>query len=132
MWDTERDRVILIDLEHSAYGNVLHDLCNFVFNLRTQLLYPFISASIVKALESAFWEGYGTTSDGILAAVNAIATARLFYFLLPRRLSRRDRHGWVGSLQSALYGRFFEPAMIERALQSLDWFSNPSMEFVRV
>jgi len=132
MWDARSDRLSVFDLEHSVFGNVLHDLCNLVFNLRAQLLYPFTSAAVVKALEGAFWEGYGTTADGIVAAVNALATARLFYFLLPRHTSRRERHGWMGGLESALYGRWFEPAMIERTLQSLQWFNPAPRELVRV
>jgi hypothetical protein len=75
----------------------------------------------VKTLEEAFWRGYGAISVDLAAALDAISTARLFYFLLPRLLHRGKRRGWVAGAEASFYIRWLEPLMIKRALQHLGW-----------
>ncbi len=129
IWDRRRNRLNVIDFEHSVFGNVLYDLCGFIFYLRSHLLLPFTSASVVKAWEEAFWAGYGVVSNDIAATVNALATGRLFFFLLPRLINRRQRRGWIAGAEAAFYIRWFEPTMIERTLKSLEWFKRESWQF---
>lgn len=121
IWDSRHDRLRVIDFEHSAFGNVLHDLCSLTFNLRAHLLNPLSSSATVNALEGAFWRGYGSVAGDTAATVNAISTARLFYFLLPRLSHRRQRRGWIAGTEASLYMRWLEPTMIERALRNLGW-----------
>lgn len=116
VWDTLRQRLWVIDLEHSTRGSILHDLSAITFNLQSQLLYPWRSASVVASLEEAFWAGYGPVSEPIRAMVHAIATARVFYHLLPKLTTRRQRRGWLAGATAAAYIRLLEPAMVRRIL----------------
>jgi len=121
IWDANGDRLRVIDLEHSVFGNVLHDVSSLIFNLRSELLYPWASSRAVKFFEEAFRSGYGAISDDLAATVDAISTARLFYSLLPRLLHRGKRRGWLAGAEASLYVRWLEPMMLKRTLRQLGW-----------
>jgi hypothetical protein len=114
IWDHRRQHLWIADFEHSRPGNILQDLGSFLFNLRSKYMLPWASRRIVMGLEEAFWTGYGPLPGHTLVMANAIATARIFYHLLPRLLTRRTRRGWVAGLTASLYRGFIEPFAIER------------------
>ena len=116
LWDDNRNRLWIIDFEHSRSRTILHDLASIIFNLRARLLYPLTAGPSVLALEKAFWNGYGTVDEDAVAVVNAIAIARIFYHLLPRLLTRRARRGLAAGIAASVYRSVFQPFMIRRVI----------------
>ena len=116
IWDDRVQRLWIIDLEHSRPATVLQDLASLILNLRSRYVYPFTSRSVVMALEDAFWNGYGETPRETRALANAIATACIFYKLLPKLLTRGARRGRLAGLAAAIYRSAIEPSIVRRIL----------------
>jgi len=117
IWDSNCQHLWVVDFELSARKAILHDLCTMIFELRKPLLYPFTSQDTVQICERAFWAGYGAIAEDLFLCVNALATARLFYYSFPRISTLRERRGWKGLLKATLYKGLFQRFMIARILR---------------
>lgn len=81
------------------------------------LLNPLTSQTAVQRCERSFWDGYGGIPEELFVFVNALASARLFYYTLPRLLKWSvDRGRWAG-IKAFLYTRALEPFVVQRILR---------------
>ena len=117
MWDAGREHLWVVDFELSDRRAILHDLCTMIFELRKLLLYPQTARSAVQAYERAFWAGYGAIAEDLFLCVNALATARLFYYSFPRISTLPQRRGWRGWIKATIYKALFQHYAVERILQ---------------
>jgi hypothetical protein len=115
IWDSINRRIWLVDFELSGYKTILHDLGTIIFSLRANLMNPLASHTTLN-FERAFWAGYGLISEDIIAFVNAVASSRIFYYLFPKLLTRRERRGWLAGVTASAYRALFERSVIERIL----------------
>jgi len=118
IWDPQQEHLWVVDFELSARKSILHDLGTMIFDLRKPLLYPQTAQSAVQACENSFWAGYGAVSEDLFVCVNALATARLFYYSFPRVATLPQRRGWKGWLKATLYKGLFERYTAARILQA--------------
>ncbi|MFB3922530.1 MAG: aminoglycoside phosphotransferase family protein [Terriglobia bacterium] len=116
IWDEETQRLGVVDFELAGYQDIPRDLVTFLFNLRIQMLNPLISPTLVRALEDAFWEGYGAVPRPLYAFVTGVTAASVFYYYLPRVANRRRRRGRWAGLMASLYKTLFESSVVTRRL----------------
>ena len=119
LWNDDHQHLSVIDFELSAPRPILHDLCTMISDLRKRLLHPLTSPQAIDQFEKAFWRGYGTIPDNLLAFTNALATARLFYHTLPELRDWREQRGVWAGIKASLYTRVFEPSLVRRLLTRL-------------
>jgi hypothetical protein len=119
LWDHDHQQLWVVDFELSARRPVLHDLATMIFSLRKDLLRPLTSPRVVSRCEDCFWKGYGEIPKNLYALSNALATARLFYYTLPKLRTWREQRGWWAGMKASLYTRFFEPTLVQRVLRIL-------------
>jgi hypothetical protein len=117
MWDAGREHLWVVDFELSDRRAILHDLCTMIFELRKLLLYPQTARSAVQAYERAFWAGYGAIAGDLFVCVNALATARLFYYSFPRISTLPQRRGWRGWIKANIYKGLIERYATMRVLR---------------
>jgi len=116
MWDARLARLVVVDFEHFGYGNICHDLTAILFSLRGCFLNPLIAKRVVASSEESFWAGYGPMAREMFACIDALASSRIFYDLLPRLTTRRERRGWLGGVTASMYRTFLEDYVITRRL----------------
>jgi hypothetical protein len=116
LWDKKQRQLSVVDFEHSGRRNACHDLMAIGFSLRSQLLNPLVSRSIIKLAEKSFWEGYGSIAPEMRILISTLATAGIFYVSLPRLSSRRKRRGWLAGVTATLYKPFLEAFVIKARL----------------
>lgn len=121
IWDSNCQHLWVVDFELAARKAILHDLCTMMFDLRKPLLYPFTPQNTVQLCERAFWAGYGAIAEDLFLCVNALATARLFYYSFPRISTLRERRGWKGWLKGTLYKGLFQRFMSARILRGAEF-----------
>jgi hypothetical protein len=116
MWDDKRDRLVVLDFEHSDYRNSWHDLATLLSSLRGRLLNPFIPKRLISGIEEAFWTGYGAVSREARCIVESVALSRIFYYHLPRIETRRQRRGWLRGAVANFYLVSVKSRVLERRL----------------
>ncbi len=116
LWDSDEQKLSVIDFEHCGYRLTCHDVISFLFALRVHLLNPWVPKEAIDTLEESFWWGYGTTPRPLYMFVNAIASAMVLYHYLPRVSTRRERRGWWAGLETSVYQAFFESKMVTERL----------------
>lgn len=114
MWNRRAGRLFVIDYENFAYRSVCYDLLTMVFDIRLQLLNPWIPQRVPVSLEAAFWGGYGPISGELRAFISAVASWQIFYDFLPRMSARRKQRGRLAGATTRVYKALFEPAMVKR------------------
>lgn len=114
--DEKTNNLSIIDFEHAGPHSICHDLFTIIFDLRSRLLNPLIPRQVILGAEKSFWAGYGSVSDQILVLVGALASARIFYYSLPRLATRRKRRGWLAGTTASLYRAFLENSVASRRL----------------
>jgi hypothetical protein len=77
---------------------------------------PLIPQRVILGAERSFWDGYGSIPEEIPVLVGALASARIFYYSLPRLSSRRKRRGWLKGMTASLYQKFLENIVASRRL----------------
>jgi hypothetical protein len=116
IWEGSDQRLTVVDFEYSAYRLTSHDLISFLFSLRVHLLNPWVPKEAVTTLEESFWWGYGAIPRPLYTLVNAVASAMVFYYYLPRVSTRRERRGWWAGLVASAYQALFESRMVTKRL----------------
>jgi hypothetical protein len=116
VWNSKRDRLVILDFEHSDYRNSWHDLATLLSSFRSKLLNPFIPKRLILALEEAFWSGYGPVSREARSIVETVALSRIFYYYLPRIETRRQRRGWLRGAIANFYLASVKNRVLERCL----------------
>ncbi|HZP61777.1 MAG TPA: phosphotransferase [Terriglobales bacterium] len=119
VWNKQQRRMYVIDYENFAPAVFCQDQLSMIFDLRSQLMNPLIPKSLLLSLEKEFWAGYGPVEKPVLAFINAVAAARVFYFHLPRAINKRLNKGGVVGTLTAMYKMFLEPSMVVRCTQDL-------------
>ncbi len=119
LWDGSHRQLWVIDFEQMARRPILHDLSAMIFALRKELLHPLASWRVVKRCEDSFWEGYGGVPQELRSLVNALATARLFYFTLPKLRNWRNQRGVWAGLKASVYAHACQPFVVKRLLKTL-------------
>jgi hypothetical protein len=116
IWDKKASKLFVIDFEHVGPLSVCHDLLSIIFDLRSRLLNPLMPQRVILGAERSFWDGYGSTPEEVPVLVGALASARIFYFSLPRLSTRRKRRGWLKGMTASLYQEFLENILARRRL----------------
>jgi hypothetical protein len=116
LWNIDDQHLWVIDFELSSRRPILHDLCTMIFDLRKRLLHPLASPPEIAMCEKYFWAGYGGIPINLHAVVNALATSRLFYHVLPRLSYWRDERGWMAGMKALFYTRILEPFLTPRII----------------
>jgi hypothetical protein len=117
VWNKQLRRMYVIDYENFAPAVFCQDQLSMVYDLRSQLMNPLIPKELLLSLEREFWAGYGHVEQPVLAFVNAVASARVFYFHLPRAINKRLNKGGVVGTLTSMYKTFLEPSMVLRCSQ---------------
>ncbi|MBA3916779.1 MAG: phosphotransferase [Acidobacteriales bacterium] len=118
-WHEGERRVFVADFENVVSANICQDLLSLISDLRSQLLNPIIPKDLILSLEKAFWEGYGPVAKPVLAYVNGVASARVFYHHLPMALTRRKRRGGMAKAAASVYQAFLQSLMMARCTEGL-------------
>ena len=118
IWGEAGKRLWVVDFEHSSQRPIIHDLCTLIATLRFRLLMPFTAPRVVRRLEEAFWKGYGPTAKEIRTLVSGLSCAWLFYHILPRLSTLRERRGWRGGIKAVLYKSLFQRFMMARIIRA--------------
>src|SRR5207248_7632474 len=103
VWNKDRRQMYVVDFENFCPAVFCQDQLSMIYDLRSQLLNPLVPKQLILSLEKEFWAGYGPVDQSVLAFVNGVASARVFYFHLPRALNKRLNKGGLAGAVASLY-----------------------------
>ena len=117
MWDRGAGKLSVVDFENPTRAGTWQDLATIVFSLRKQLLNPLVPRKVVRAMEHAFWTGYGAVPRDLLIFVQTLVASRILFYYPNRLTTRGDRHGWLAGVGGSLYRSLFLPGMLSRCVK---------------
>jgi aminoglycoside phosphotransferase len=116
LWDRRAGKLWVVDFENPTHAGIWQDLATMVFSLRKQLLNPLVPHDIIRAMERAFWMGYGAISRDLLVFIHMLVASQILFYYPDRLATRQERHGWLAGVGGSLYRSFLLPGMLSRCL----------------